>query len=154
MSHQYDWDIPEIGWGSGIKHTFKIYSKKGRLLETDTKELRDLIENIAEKEDIYDYLNGYFDYGKFLRKGYKIKVYREGSTLPVYIIAGNPREYVEEWVDNFTVEKPRKRFKDLGIRDYMIYYLKSQNLKVGEEPPKTLMITLKDKNYYYELKEK
>ena len=153
MSHQYDWEVPELGWGSGIKHTFKIY-KNERLLETNTKELRDLIENIAEKEDIYDYLNRYFDYGKFLRKGYKIRVYREGNTLPVHIIAGNPKEYVEEWVDNFTVEKPRQRFKDLGIRDYMVYYLKSQNLKVGEEPPKTLMITLKDKNYYYELKEK
>lgn len=72
----------------------------------------------------------------------------------MHIIAGNPKEYVEEWVDNFTIEKPRQRFKDLGIRDYMVYYLKSQNLKVEEEPPKTLMITLKDKNYYYELKEK
>lgn len=153
MSHQYDWNIPEIGWGSGIKHIFKIY-KNERLLETNTEELGDLIENIAEKEDVYDYLDKYFNYGKFLRRECKIEVYREDSTFPVYVITRNPKEYIEEWVDNFTIEKTRKRFKDLGTRDYMIYYLKSQNLKVGEKPPKTLMITLKDKNYYYELKEK
>lgn len=85
MSHQYDWEIPELGWGSGIKHTFKIYSKKGRLLEADTKELRDLIENIAKEENIYDYLDRYFDYGRYLRKDCKIKVYREDNTSP-YII--------------------------------------------------------------------
>ena len=92
MSHQYDWVVPELGWGSGIKHTFKIYNKKGRLLETNMKELRDLIENISETENIDDYLNRYFDYGRHLRRGHKIEIYREGSVLPVCVIIGQHKK--------------------------------------------------------------
>ena len=85
MSHQYDWDFPEIGWGDGIKHTFRIYKDK-KLIVKETNKLRDLIENIAKEENILDYLDEYFDYGEYFKKGCEIEVYREGISFPIYTI--------------------------------------------------------------------
>lgn len=87
MGHQYDWDFPEIGWGRGIPHIFRIY-KDSKLIEKEKNELSDLIENIAKKENIYHYLDKYFSYGQFFRKGCKIEIYREGTFFPVYTIKG------------------------------------------------------------------
>ena len=55
-----------------------------------------------------------------------------------------------EWTNNFTVEKLRTRLKNLGTDEYNISYL-SENLKVGEEPPRALMITMGNDFYYYKL---
>lgn len=88
MSHQYDWNFPEIGWGNGIPHIFRIYKDK-KLLRKETNELSDLIENIAKEENIYDYLDEYFDYGEFFKKGYEIEVSREKTYYPILTIKGD-----------------------------------------------------------------
>lgn len=39
MSHQYDWDFPEIGWGRGIPHIFRIY-KDSKLIGKEKKRIK------------------------------------------------------------------------------------------------------------------
>ena len=58
---------------------------------------------------------------------------------------------MKTWTRNFVVEKPRKRLKSLGYEDYNVCYLHTPNLKVGEEPPKALMICIGSEFYYYKL---
>ena len=50
------------------------------------------------------------------------------------------------WINNFTIEKPRKRLKDLGTNEYSISYLENSG-----NPPKALMILLGNKFYHYKL---
>lgn len=87
MSHQYDWEIPELNWGNGIKHDFKIY-KNGKYYRTDSFELCENIENKTDEKVLKDYLQSYFEYDKFFKKGNTIEVFR-GNTLVMEIKDGH-----------------------------------------------------------------
>lgn len=90
MSHQYDWEIPELNWGTGIKHDFKIF-KNDKYYRTDSFELSENLENKKDESELKDYLNHYFEYNKFFKKGFSIKVFR-GNTEVMEIVEGHVKK--------------------------------------------------------------